>query len=104
MSKKVFNEKVMVPEGTEMNDRDYLNMILSLLKDIEKNYVVFLSEASNESLFEEFKKVFDGVINLQREAYELSFKKGWYELSRAEDTSVKEKMTTLEEEFDNLSY
>jgi len=37
---KVANEKVEVPTGIELNDKDYCTCLLSTLKDMEKNYCV----------------------------------------------------------------
>ena len=40
MSKEVKNSKTEVPCGICMNDKDYMNSILSSLKEMSKNYVV----------------------------------------------------------------
>ena len=48
----VSNPKVIVPNGIELNDKDYINSMLSSLKCLVKNYVIALTEASNEHLFE----------------------------------------------------
>ena len=40
MSKGVKNSKTEVPCGICMNDKDYMNSILSSLKEMSKNYVV----------------------------------------------------------------
>lgn len=100
---KICNPKTEVPSGTSLNDKDYLNSALSLLKDMEKNYVALLTEASNEYLFDKYANMFDGIKNLQREVFELAFKKGWYVLEKAEDTKVTEKYNTLNQEFSGLS-
>ena len=61
MSKEVKNSKTEVPCGICMNDKDYMNSILSSLKEMSKNYVVALTEASNEVLFKKLKKDFDKI-------------------------------------------
>ena len=85
MNNKICNPKVEVPTGIKENDKDYLNSCLSLLKDMEKNYVVALIEVSNENLFSKYEEMFNSIKSLQREVYELAFKKGWYTLEKAEE-------------------
>ena len=55
MNNKITNPKTEVPKGMALNDKDYLNMTLSLLKDMEKNYAISLTEASNENLFAKYE-------------------------------------------------
>lgn len=100
---KISNPKTEVPTGTKQNDKDYLNSALSLLKDMEKNYALVLTEASNENLFGKYENMFNDIKNLQREVYELAFRKGWYSLEKAEDTKITEKFNTLNQEFNDLS-
>lgn len=100
---KISNPKTEVPTGTNLNDKDYLNSILSLLKEMEKNYTIVLTEVSNEHLFSKYNNMFDNIKNLQREVYELSFKKGWYVLEKVEENKITEKHNTLNQEFNNLS-
>ena len=103
MNNKISNPKTEVPNGTNLNDKDYLNSILSTLKDMEKNYTLVLTEVSNEYLFSKYENMFNEIKNFQREVYELSFKKGWYTLEKAEEVKITEKYNTLNEEFNNLS-
>lgn len=100
---KICNPKTVVPTGTKQNDKDYLNSILSLLKDMEKNYTLALTEVSNEYLFAKYEEMFNNIKTLQREVFELAFKKGWYTLEKAESTKVNEKYNTLNQEFNDLS-
>lgn len=100
---KICNPKTEVPTGTNLNDKDYLNCALSLLKEMEKNYTLALTEVSNEVLFSKYNNMFDNIKNLQREVYELSFKKGWYTLEKAEGNKITEKYNMLNQEFNDLS-
>ena len=102
-SNKICNTKVQVPSGTMMNDKDYLNSVLTCLKEMEKNYITALTEASNEFLFGKYENMFNDIKNLQREVYELSFRKGWYILEKAEDNKISEKYNTLNQEFNDLN-
>jgi len=103
MNNKICNPKTEVPTGTTLNDKDYLNSVLSFLKEMEKNYAITLTEASNEHLYGKYENMFNDIKNLQREVFELAFKKGWYVLEKAEDTKISEKYNTLNQEFTNLS-
>ena len=103
MNNKICNTKIEVPTGKNLNDKDYLTNILMILKDYEKNMVVALTEASNENLFKEYNKIFDDIVNYQRKAYELSFKKGWYTLEEAGTTKVNALCKELTKEFDTLN-
>ena len=103
MNNKICNPKTEVPNGTNLNDKDYLNSTLSLLKDMEKNYTMALTEVSNEYLFSKYNNMFDVIKNLQIEVYELAFKKGWYTLEKAEENKITEKYNTLNQEFNDLS-
>lgn len=58
MNNQIANPKVEVPTGISCNDKDYINSLLSCLKEMSKNYVMAMNEASNESLYENIKKCF----------------------------------------------
>jgi spore coat protein CotF len=103
MNQKVSNPKVEVPAGISCNDKDYLNTLLSCLKEMSKNYVMAMSEASNECLYEKHKQVFLSLISLQREVYELMFRKGWYSLEQAEIQKISQKLQMLSQEYQDLS-
>lgn len=102
MNNKITNTKVEVPKGTELNDKDYLNCLNSHLKEMSKSYVQALTEASNETLCEKYYQMFDNITSLQRDTYELMFKKGWYPLEEIEETKLNEKLNTLTQEYTDL--
>ena len=79
-----------------------MNTLLSTLKEMTKNYAIALTEASNENLYKELKKLFDSTISLQRETYELMFKKGWYSIEEAESKKIDTKYNMLNQEFIDL--
>lgn len=99
---QISNPKTEVPTGINLNEKDYLNCLLTTLKEIEKNYVTSMTEASNEHLYNSYNSVFEKITNLQRETYELMFKKGWYSLEQADEQKINEKYNTLLEEYQNL--
>ena len=102
MNNQISNPKVEVPTGISCNDKDYLNSLLSCLKEMSKNYVMAMTEASNESLFEKHKQVFLTLISLQREVYELMFRKGWYILEKSDTQKINQKLQTLSNVYQDL--
>ena len=96
------NKKKNVPTGINLNDKDYLTNLLTLLKDMEKNLTVALTECSNEKLYKELKTMFDEYSAIQREAYELMFKNGWYQLECAPKAKVSNLLSNLNSELNDL--
>ena len=41
---QIKNTKVEVPTGISMNDKDYINSLLSCLKEMVKNYSIAMTE------------------------------------------------------------
>ena len=103
MNNQIKNQKVNVPTGKNLNDKDYMNSLLSSLKEIVKNYATALTEASNEFLYNEYKNMFDIYSKLQRDVYELMFRKGWYVLEVADTNKINSKFQTLSQEFTDLN-
>ena len=103
MNNIIKNKKEEVSNGIELNDKDYLNSINSTLKEMVKNYSVVLTEASNENLFKVYKKIFDNIITMQRQTFELIFENGWYILEKAEKNKINNKFSTLNQEFIDLN-
>lgn len=99
---KITNPKTTTPTGISMNDKDYLNCLLSCLKELSKNYAMAMTEASNESLYQSYKSTFENLSTLEREVYELMFQNGWYCLEKAETTKITEKYQTLSQEYQDL--
>lgn len=99
---EIKNPKTQVSIGTSLNDKDYMNCLLTSLKEMVKNYAIVLTEASNETLYHEYKNMFDAYVELQREVFELMFRKGWYILEQAESDKINKKYQTLNQEFTEL--
>ena len=103
MSKNIIqNSKTEVPTGNELNDKDYMNLLLCSLKEFTKNYAVALTEASNEKLYKKIKKLFDNAVSLQRETYELMFDNGWYSIEKVSKDKIKTKYNMFCTELNNL--
>ncbi len=103
MNNQIANPKVEVPTGISCNDKDYINSLLSCLKEMSKNYVIAMNEASNESLYEKYKEVFLVLTSLQREVYELMFRKGWYSLENVDTQKISQKSQMLSQEYQDLN-
>ena len=91
---KICNPKTEVPKGLELNDKDYVESILTVCKDLEKNLVIAMSETIYE--------MFNEIANLQREIYELWFRKGWFTLEKVENQKIINKYNTLNQEVVDL--
>ena len=102
MNSKICNVKVEVPEGISLNDKDYLNSLLSTLKEMEKNYVLAMTEASSEKLYQLHKEVFLKIAGMQRDVYELMFRKGWYCLEKVDNNKINDKHQMLDAEYANM--
>ena len=100
---KISNPKTKVPTGINMNDKDYLTCLLTILKEMSKNYSIAMTEASNEHLYKSYHSIFNEVSKLQRETYELMFQNGWYSLEKAEQTKITEKYNMLSTEYQDLN-
>lgn len=100
---EISNTKTTVPKGMNLNDKDYINCLLSTLKELVKNYSVVLTEVSNEALYNKHRTMFDEYSNMQREVYELMFRKGWYSIEKADTQKLNTKYQTLNQEFMDLS-
>ena len=100
---KITNPKTKVVNTISLNDKDYMNRTLTYLKELEKNYAVVLTEASNENLYNKHLNHFKEIAKLQREIYELMFQNGWYELETAETNKITTKYNTLYTDFDGLN-
>ena len=103
MNNQISNPKVEVEKGIDLNDKDYITCVLTSLKELEKNYAIALTEASNEELFQKYFNIFENISRLQREVYEVMFKKGWYILEQAEQLKIQNKYQTLNKEYQDLN-
>lgn len=100
---QIKNPKVETPKGMNLNDKDYINCLLSSLKELVKNYSVALTEASNENLYNEYKNMFENYSSMQRDVYELMFRKGWYTMESAEVQKINSKYQCLNQELMDLN-
>ena len=102
MNNKVCNPKTEVPTGIALNDQDYMTILLTHLKELEKNMTVALTEASNSVIYLEYKDMFEKLIKLQRASYEVMFKLGWYTLEEVPSTKVETLQKNLQSQLDDV--
>ena len=102
MNNKVSNPKVEVPQTNEMNDKDYINCLLSNLKEMEKGYLCAMIEASNEDLYNIYKDTLISLSDMQRMVYEMMFRNGWYVIEKIPVDKVNDKYNLLLKEYEDL--
>lgn len=103
MNNKIENPKVEVPETKEMNDRDYLNVLLETEKNMSDNLSIALNEASNNTLYEELFSIFTETKNAAREIYNTMFQNGWYSLEKSEENKITQKCNELTQKLNQLN-
>ena len=86
----------------EMTDKDYSTMLLTILKEMVKNYSISLTEASNETLYNKYKDMYLKYISMQRNLFEEMFRNGWYQLEKVDNSKLTEKYNTLNTEFNSI--
>lgn len=99
---KVQNPKTEVPQTPEMNDKDYLNDMLSTEKAMVNHYSYAINEASNDTLYQEINHILEETSSLQRELYNLMFEKGWYSLEKADQQKIMEKQNAGQQQLQEL--
>ncbi|WP_407268629.1 spore coat protein [Radiobacillus sp. PE A8.2] len=89
-SNKVQNPETQVPKTPQMNDRDFVNDILTTEKYMTDAYSTALNEASNQVIYQDILSIFQETQNCQRNLYNLMFKNGWYSLESAEQQKIQQ--------------
>ena len=102
MNNKICNPKPNLPTGMSLNDKDIIMALLTCLKELEKNYVYALEEASCENLFQKHKEKFTNIVAMQRDVYETMFRLGFYELEVQDKNKISEKYNILNQEYNSL--
>lgn len=102
MNNKVSNPQVETPKSTEMNDRDYLNTLLEIEKNMSNNLSIALNEASCDKLFNEEFLLFTETKGMARDLYDMMFECGWYSLECPEKIKIDECLKELEPNLNQL--
>lgn len=101
-NKKIENPKMDVPETKEMNEKDYLNAVLELEKNMSNNYSIALNEASNDLLYNEYFDMFEDTKDAAREVYQVMFRYGWYSLEEEDTNKINKKIEEMTQELSQL--
>lgn len=84
------NPETKIQKTPEMNERDFINDILTMEKYMTSSYITFLHEASHTSLYEDIHTIFNETQNAQRELYNTMFQKGWYKIEPADQQKLQQ--------------
>ena len=90
---QISNQKKEVPKGMDLNEKDAISFLINNLKEI----------ASCESLYNVYKEAFLNISELQREVYEIMFRKGWYILEKSDVNKINSKHQMLLQEYQDLN-
>ena len=102
MNNKISNHKTEIPLNKELNDMDYINILLESEKNLTNNLNTCLNEASNEILFTKLNEIYNTIRLFQRKIFETSFSLGWYELEKANQTKIDDKSSTNKTKLSEL--
>lgn len=95
-NQKIQNPKVETPTTPQMNERDFLNDMLTTEKYMTTSYSFALNEASHQALYDDLSTICQETENMQREVYNLMFKKGWYSLEGESPQKLQQSYTQFQ--------
>jgi spore coat protein CotF len=103
MGNKIENPKTPVQEGINYNCCDFVNIAMTIEKNMSNNYSIAIDEASNTNLYNEYFDMFEKIKDNARNLYDFSFKNGWYSLTLEDVNEVRTKLQELESKMDALN-
>jgi spore coat protein CotF len=80
-------------KGPEMNDRDWINDILTMEKYLTSSYNTGLNEMQNPQLHQAVQSILNDVHQSQAGLFDLMFQKGWYKMKTAEQQEIQQAHT-----------
>jgi spore coat protein CotF len=87
---KFQNPETQVPKTPQMNERDFINDLLTTEKYMTTSYNMALNEASHDGLYNDILQIFSETQNCQRNLYNLMFRKGWYGIESADQQKLQQ--------------
>ena len=99
---KISNPQVEVPKNDKMNDKDLLNTLLEIEKNMSNNLSIALNEASCDKLFNFEFLLFTETKGMARDLYNMMFDCGWYSLEEAEKNKISEDSREMENNLNQL--
>ena len=101
---KIQNPESQVPKTPEMNERDFINDLLTTEKYMTTSYTMALHEASHKGLYEDLMTIFTETQNSQRDLYNLMFQKGWYSIEAADQQKLQQSYQQFQGYTNQLPY
>lgn len=102
MQDEIFNVEKNISKGSSISDKDYLTYLLMFLKELERNYVMSMSQSSCEEFYDGIFDTFYNISAKEREAYELMFRNGWCKLTLPNENEILKNYKELRRKFKNL--
>ncbi|WP_018921883.1 spore coat protein [Salsuginibacillus kocurii] len=87
---KISNPKTEVPETPAMNDRDFINDMISTEKYLSSSYSIAMNEASHDALYRDINQIGNETQDCQRSLFNIMFKKGWYSFEAASPDALQQ--------------
>ena len=104
MGETLKNNKTPVKKGYMLNDEDILNDVLLSYKHLVSSYAIALNEASNKNIYKLFLGVFTSSSKFQADLFDISFKKGWYNIETADETKIENTYNKFDKKFNELIF
>ena len=88
--------------GLMLTDKNKLEIILELEKNLSNNYSIAMNEASNNDLYESYFDMFTSIKDMTRDIFDLMSYLGWYNLEYVDENKINKKIESLTKQLDNL--
>ena len=88
--------------GLMLTDKNKLEIILELEKNLSNNYSIAMNEASNNDLYESYFDMFTSIKDMSRDIFDLMSYLGWYNLEYVDENKINKKIESLTKQLDNL--
>ncbi len=89
------NEEKKIGNENEFNDKDILMDVLTSCKALLNIYYTYISETSNDALYDKINSLSKEMNDIQRETFNLLFELGWYTIEAEPQTKIQKKYKTL---------
>lgn len=99
---KISNNQVEVPKTNDMNDKDYLNALLEIEKNMSNNLSIALNEASCDKLFNFEFLLFTETKGMARDIFNMMFDCGWYSLEQESQQKIDKTIQEFENSLNEL--
>lgn len=99
---KISNNQVEVPKTNNMNDKDYLNVLLEIEKNMSNNLSIALNEASCDKLFNFEFLLFTETKGMARDIFNMMFDCGWYSLEQESQQKIDKTIQEFENSLNEL--